>query len=939
MGLTKVPASEPKMARIVVIEDEAVVARDIIQNLAELGYEVVGHSARGEDVAALAAEHKPDLFLMDIHLAGAMDGIEAARRLRSASGPPVVFLTAYGGKETLERAKLSDPFGYIIKPFEERSLHTAIEMALYKHRAETQLRRAYEEQSAILRTALDGFFMADYQGRLLDVNESSSRMLGYTREEFLKMSLADLSIATAETKAATVEELKQRGPARFSGPQRHKDGHNIFVEMSVNYLPHAGGRIFCFARDVTERQAAEESVRALNAELESRVQARTASLETAKKEAEQATRSKAAFLATMTHELRTPLNGVIGTVETMGQTNLERDQSEMLDLIGDSAGSLLRIVDDILDFSKMEAGKLGVESVPMSIQSAVERACAVVSPLADRAGSELTLFTDPKIPGSVFGDPTRLNQVLLNLASNALKFSSKENRRSRVSMRALLESRTATEVRVRIEVRDNGIGMSEATRSLLFQSFTQGDSTISRRYGGSGLGLAISKHIVDLMGGTISVVSEPGKGSTFSVSIPFSAADQAADVEARPELAGLSCLVVSGPDGLQSDLAAYLDAGGAAIDHVPDLATARQRVNSQPNYMWVWIFDIHGDPPTVDALKAISRERAGQDIRFVLIGRGRRRTPRSIAPGVIVIDANALTRGVFLKAVAHAAGRVATENQTSPILVRRSAPTLPSREEALAQGRLLLVAEDNDVNQKVIKRQLGLLGYVADIASNGREALELWRAGSYALLLADLHMPEMDGYQLTAAIRVLEETNKHAVIIALTADVLKGGAQQCRDAGLDDYLCKPVRLSELKGMIEKWLPPLSDSSKAAKTPDVAKASAPPIPAERPIDVAVLEELVGRDPNVIREFLRAFWLSTAATTAELREAFLRQDWARVADLAHRLKSPAKSVGALPLAALCEDLEQAGRASNAAALESSLARYEIERANVENYLRQT
>jgi PAS domain S-box-containing protein len=872
---------------------------------------------------------------MDIHLAGKMDGIEAAQAVRKRFGTPVVFLTAFAGAETLQRAKLTEPFGYIIKPFDERSLHTVIEMALYKHRAESTLRRAYDEQATILRTALDAFFMADWQGRLLDVNESSCKLYGYTRDELLKMSLSDLDASTDKPQIEALEGLKQPAPARFERAQRRKDGGTILVEMSVNYLPHSGGRIFCFARDITERKAAQDALVQLNEELEVRVSMRTQDLDEARKEAEDANRAKATFLATMTHELRTPLNGVIGMLDVLRQTTLERHQIEMVDLVSESALSLLSIVDDILDFSKIEAGRLGLENLPFSPQDVVEKACSVVAPMAEKAQIELTMFTDPKLPPLVLGDAIRLKQVLLNLVNNAVKFSSGQERPSLVSVRAVVAAQTASEVVVGFEVKDNGIGMDASTRSGLFKSFTQGDSSISRRFGGTGLGLTISRNLVELMGGEIAVVSEPGKGSTFRVRISFPRAEEKKGALAEvPELAGLSCVVIGDPKGLHGDLGAYLEAAGAAVDPVLDLETATKRSAAHPTGLLVWVLDLQGDAPSLEALRAAAAGRPEGETRFVLVGRGRRRKPRPLAQGIFEVDVNLLRRDVFVDTVARASGKPERENATTPIMIRRAPAAPPSREEAVARRRLVLVAEDNEVNQMVILRQLALLGYAADVAPGGREALESWRTGDYSLLFADLHMPGMDGYQLTAAIRVQEGSEEHAVIIALTADVLKGGAQQCRDAGLDDYLCKPARLSEVKAMLEKWLP-VDHQAPPPKTAGKPGAEAPLGPS---VEIAVLEELVGRDPDVIRDFLRAFWISTAKTASELKAACAKKDEALIADLAHKLKSPARSVGALRLASACEGLERAARDSDFAAIAEQLPEFETETARVESYLRQ-
>jgi two-component system sensor histidine kinase/response regulator len=918
-----------KAAAILIVEDEGIIARDIRQQLGELGYDVVGDTATGEDAILLTGRLKPDLVLMDIHLAGQLDGIETAQVIRKQHGTPVVFLTAFAGAETLERAKVTDAFGYIIKPFDERYLHTVIEMALYKHRAESDLRRAYDEHATVLRTALDAYYMADWQGRLLEVNDSSCAMLGYTREELLKMSLADLDAAPGTARIAIIEGLKHPEAVRSERAQRRKDGRAILVEMSVNYLPHSGGRIFCFARDITDRKAAEDALVRINEELEVRVSMRTEDLEEARKDAENANKAKASFLATMTHELRTPLNGVIGMLDVLKQTTLESHQLEMLDLATESATSLLGIVDDILDFSKIEAGRLGIESLPFSPEEVVENTCAVLSPLAEKLDVELTLFTDPRIPAAVLGDAVRLKQVLLNLANNAVKFSSRKDRRSRVLVKAALASQSAREAALIFEVKDDGIGMDSETIAGLFRSFTQGDASISRRFGGTGLGLAICRNLAELMGGQIQVTSEPDKGSTFTLRVPFALPHETqAKQGGGSEIAKLSCLLVSSSSERRQDFAAYLTAARASVVESKDLAEAARLKGFQRTAPFVCIVDVEGDLPGAETLRAVRGDADPGKSGFVLIDRTRpRRTPPP-SEGVVVLDSHLLKREAFLSAVACAAGSLKAPTETTPVAIRRAPSRVPSRDEAIQARELILVAEDNDVNQKVILRQLGLLGYTADVAPDGRQALKLWQTGDYALLLADLHMPGMDGYQLTSGIRQMEGAEQHAVIIALTADVLKGGAQQCRDAGLDDYLCKPARLSEVKVMLEKWMP------------RKATGTAPSFTEERvdpPVDITVLEELVGRDPDVIHEFLRAFWLSTAKTSSEIKEACLNREAAKVSDLAHKLKAPAKSVGAVRLAQICSDMQNAASGSNLDELSRLLPLLEAEKARVEEYLR--
>jgi CheY-like chemotaxis protein/HPt (histidine-containing phosphotransfer) domain-containing protein len=298
----------------------------------------------------------------------------------------------------------------------------------------------------------------------------------------------------------------------------------------------------------------------------------------------------------------------------------------------------------------------------------------------------------------------------------------------------------------------------------------------------------------------------------------------------------------------------------------------------------------------------------------------------------VTLDGDVMHRDAFLRAVAIAAGRVQEEveaQQADKVEVAAA----PSREKAIREGTLILVAEDNEINQKVIRQQLTLLGYAADIAGDGREALKRWESGNYALLLTDLHMPEMDGYQLTAAIRRAERDKSRIPIIAFTANALKGEAEHCRSVGMDDYLSKPVQLAHLKAVLHKWLPiPKS----GAQAPAVATAPVTPATADRSMDVSVLEALVGNDPAVIDEFLRDFRASSVRIAADLRAASQAGEAATAGAAAHKLKSSARSVGALVLGDLCAEMEKAGKADDIEAVKALLPRFESELAVVNRYI---
>ncbi|MBZ0091589.1 MAG: response regulator, partial [Sulfuricellaceae bacterium] len=655
---------------------------------------------------------------------------------------------------------------------------------------------------------------------ILRVNRAFTRLTVYSAEDAIGRTPAMLQYERqdADFYRSTWETVIRDKYWQGESWNRRKNGEFYPALLTISAVTDADGQVANYVAtfaDITLQKKAEEAIQKLNEELEARVAARTADLEHAMHEAEQANRAKSDFLAAMSHEIRTPLNGVIGMVDVLHQTSLKGYQVEMADLIRESAFSLLGIIDGILDFSKIEAGKLEIESAPMPVADVVEKVCGMLNRMAEKQGGELTLFTDPAIPAEVMGDALRLRQVLVNLVNNAIKFSSGQPRPGRVSIRAVLaengpeQARLESSRKVVVEIRitDNGIGMDEKTLSGLFTSFSQADVSTTRRFGGTGLGLVISRRLVELMGGEIAVQSEPGKGSAFTVRLPFVPLRAAPDAAGtKPLAAGLLCLVVGGAEGLAGDLAAYLAHDGATVERAADMAAARTLMPILPSGQWIWVIDTAGVPPPLDELRAIARARPEHELRFVVIERGRRREPRVDDAAVVLVDGNVLTRGVLLKAVAIAAGR-AREERKAPLPGKSEAEfSPPSREEARRQGRLILVAEDNETNQKVILHQLGLFGYTADVADDGRTALERWQSGDYALLISDLHMPKMDGYQLTAAIRAAETGNAHAPIVALTANALKSEAEHCRAAGMDDYLSKPARLADLKAMLEKWLP-------------------------------------------------------------------------------------------------------------------------------------
>jgi len=766
-------------------------------------------------------------------------------------------------------------------------------------RTANDLLRSSEENLAVtLRSIGDGVMATDAAGRVRRLNPVAEALTGWSESQALGRPVEEVFHIVNETtrEPALLPVADTLANGTLHGLANHtvliaRDGRECPIADSCAPIFDAQrkviGTVLVF-RDVTEESRQARALQELNA-----------SLAAASAAAQTANQAKSDFLATMSHEIRTPMNGVIGMVDVLHQTSLTGPQVEMVDLIRESALSLLDVIEDILDFSKIEAGRLEIEQAPMSLEDIAEKACSLLDQMARRKRVALRLYVDPALPPQVQGDALRVRQVLLNLVNNAVKFSAGAATAAQVEL--LLERDPGG---VRLTVRDNGIGMDEATQARLFRPFSQADVSTTRRYGGTGLGLAISRHLVELMGGTIDVRSVPGEGATFTVLLPLPALPGVRDNDAAIGLRGLAVALV-GPPGWADRWAAYLRDAGAEVtrlarldDPLPAGALPRPGLAGDAPDRPVWVVDAGAAPPSTAEL---ARHAAGAGWVVLLDRADPVDGPYASTDPVLALPADVLKRRTLLRAVAAAAGRVAPgddESQATGALQGRAVPA-PGRDEALRQGRLILVAEDNETNQEVIRRQLVLLGLAADVVANGRAAYERWRSGHYALLLTDLHMPELDGYELAQRIRDDERAGgPRRPIIALSANAMKEEALRCEAAGMDGYLSKPAQLAQLKAMLERWLP---------------APAAPLPPAGRPaLDLSALTRLVGDDPAVTMPILNEFLAVGRDVAQRIEQACREGDAAQAAAQAHKFKSSSASVGAKDLAELCRALEAAALA---------------------------
>ena len=787
-----------------------------------------------------------------------------------------------------------------------------------RKRAEAALAASERKIRRILETSNEGFWVADNDRVTVEVNDSMCQILGRPREEILGKSIFDF--VDENNRQIFVEQAIRRRSQGEAGAYEielmRPDGSGVPCHLNATPIRDESGAqtgSFAMVTDITFRKRAERELVA------------------AKEQAEAATQAKAAFLATMSHEIRTPMNGVIGMVDLLRRTKLDDDQRQMIGTIRDSAFALLTIINDILDLSKIEAGKLDLERLPLSIRDVVEGVGELLATNARKKGFPLVTHVDPAIPDGVLGDQVRLRQVLFNLAGNAVKFT--ETGRVLVSADHV-PGRDEGVATVRFQVIDSGIGIPEAARKELFKEFFQAETSTARRFGGTGLGLAICQRLVRIMGGAIEVESAPGRGSTFSFSVGFPIAPAGAIRSDGHDLSGLRALLVTGHEKTGGLIARYLEHWKAETAILNDIDRTKEVALGAAAEGAPFDILVLGSAWSIERRERVIDSFADVDslgnVRFLLLSPGRTKAERKELRNAIYVDSDPLRRSAFIRAAAAAVGRASPEIEYADFESVLPAARVPSIAEAAAEGRLILVAEDNVTNRDVLRRQLDLLGYAAEFANDGAEALQALGEKPYALLLTDCHMPNLDGFELTKTIRAREAgTTTHLPIIAITASVMKVEVERCFESGMNDFLAKPLEVNRLKEMLRKWMP-VPARAKASARADGARTG-PPAPAAASrsagatiLDLSYLKSSFGDDAGAIKEILGAYVAPSTAIVAAIETAFARRDAAAVGECAHKLKSSSRAVGANALADLCEALERAGKGDDWNGLEAGVAK---------------
>jgi PAS domain S-box-containing protein len=792
--------------------------------------------------------------------------------------------------------------------------------------------------------AADCIFWIGPGAELLYVNEATCQPLGYSREELLGLTVFDIDPAAPMPWSGHWQQLKAKGSLTFETHHQAKSGEIFPVEVTANFVEYDGREYnFAFVRDITRRKQVEQALRrakeaaeAANRELEHAVhRANEAALE-----ARQANEAKSNFLANMSHEIRTPMNGVCGMIDLLLDTELSSEQRDYAETVHSSADALLSVINDILDFSKIEAGKLEMETIDFDLRVTLEDLTTLLAFRAFEKGVELTTLIDNDVPAVLRGDPGRLRQVLTNLAGNAIKFTDE----GEVDIQVLTDRETEREVVLKFVVHDTGIGIAADRLDDLFQPFTQADASTTRRFGGTGLGLSIARALVEMMGGAIGAESEVGVGTTFWFTATFAKGSPDAATFAQWEIASISGVRVLAVDDNETNrkvLAGMLGSWGCRHTEAPSAVVALRelrRAVAEGDPYRLAILDMHMPEFDGEMLgAAIKDDDELRDTGMVMMTSGgfRGDAARMEKAGFDAYLVKPVRQSQLFDCLTVVVGQKlgAVTRAGSP--VEGAAQGVPGDGDAARAGELglitrhtlaersrrrarILLAEDNPVNQKVAVKTLEKLGHRPDVVASGREALTALQESAYDIVLMDVQMPEMDGMEATRRIRDPESgvADPHIPIVALTAHAMEGDRQRCLDAGMDDYLAKPIKPAELAEVLKRWLVGRpSDASvedsvghDAAVAALVAGSATTDAPAEPVFDQTVLLEVLDGDRESAAEIVAEFLDDAPRQVASLRQAVQAGDREAVRQRAHALKGASASVGAKSLRSLAARMEE-------------------------------
>jgi PAS domain S-box-containing protein len=762
-----------------------------------------------------------------------------------------------------------------------RTLAAQSVLAIHNAGLFREVQRQKQYADALVQTSPVAIVTMDLRGTVAGWNPGAERLFGYMQPEALGRPMEDL-VATPEVRDEVRTNIRRTLDGewiRAIARRARKDGTLVDVEISSMPVVVEGAKVGMIGifHDITE-------------------------LLRARREAEAANEAKSAFLATMSHEIRTPLNAVIGMSGLLLNTALTEDQREYAEVVRQSGDALLTVINDILDFSKIEAGKLELESRPFDLVACVESALDLVAARAAEKGLDLAYQVAEDTPAAIVGDVTRLRQVLLNLLSNAVKFT--EAGEVLLSLSAQRADGAAGLHELSFAVRDTGIGIPPERLDRLFHSFSQVDASTSRRYGGTGLGLAISQRLVELMGGRIAVTSQVGAGSEFRFTIRAAAAaapQTHRDLRGvQPSLRAKRVLVVDDNATNRRILASHLDAWGMSVRATASGGEALAWIRTGEHFD-VGILDMH--MPEMDGValaEAIRQQPSGANLPLVLFTSLGRAEARAESQGFAAYLHKPIKPSQLFDTLASVLAERAVY-----VPQRGMAPSGLDPGMARRHPLRILLAEDNVVNQKVALRLLEQMGYRADVAANGVEAIDAVGRQAYDVVLMDVQMPELDGFEASREISRRWPGARRPRLVAMTANAMEGDRERCMAAGMDDYVAKPIRPEELVAALQRCS--RQARSGVRDTPEAGGV------ADRPaVDREALERLTATMGDAFVEELIATFVGDAGQlVATLRRGLADADLDVFRRAAHSLKSNSETLGAPGLAGMARELEAMAR----------------------------
>jgi two-component system sensor histidine kinase/response regulator len=763
-------------------------------------------------------------------------------------------------------------------------------------RTEVEWKRRERQLHAVIDAAQDAVFEINLQSGMAHVSARFWQMLVFSEIDAQGMESTSSEAIYHYVRddyqmefAASLRIPAQDEPYEWTGPIRSESGQEIWVYMRGRITDTASEpRLIGVITDITAQKEVEENLRR------------------AKEGAEEANRAKSAFLATMSHEIRTPMTAILGSLEYLLETPLVKDQHRMVSIARESGASLLAILNDILDLSKIEAGKLTLEKQHFSPRALIQGACDAAQIVARQKGIYLRCKFAAPPPALITADPVRVRQILTNLVNNAVKFTEDGG----VTVNSELEELGDGRVQVRVAVTDTGIGLTDEQRSRLFRAFTQADDSTTRKFGGTGLGLSICQRLVERMGGQIGVYSRPGKGSTFWFKIVVDHADATSEEARVINLNGLPMLLVDSDDESVAKTQEELEEAGAAVDVAQDGRSALLKL-AHKQYGVILLEQNLPESKGIELVPAIKALCVGANIVIYTSEEANTIGWAAQEAGVFYLPRSTPYQQ-FLETMASFA-------QGTPVGGGGTGGKLAGR---------VLIAEDTAAIRQILEVQVRGLGIDVDFVENGKQALDRLQRGRYSLVVSDLHMPEVDGYGLVHEWRAREEKRgqgEHLPIVALTADVLIGDASKFIAEGFDDYVAKPVSRDALRALITKWLCKTCGSSVSLDTPQEPESTAIdvtqnikqdlPQPVESglvPVDHARLVEILGMDdPEILSESM-TYFIDTALSTFEsLDQAYKLGDPEAAKGPAHSLKGSARMAGAILLGDIAAELDAAAK----------------------------